>query len=417
MASTSTDNNVFLTSPDDWEAWELQFQGQAGSKRLWDQILGTKEFLIEPIAPELTSFQHPVATGSQSGSNGEPEANIPLSFATLSGKNQKAFQFAYTVYTEEEKRYVAQIASIDKVKEWIRKTVSPNYQRTCCRPIESIKDWYEKLKEHAGISEYEAETETREKYKRATKPISKPKDIPSWTTAWEQAMAAAQEKGLSAAMNPIEWFDDFMMAVRPVMPNWAESYRIMKKSEVRNKSLTYRTLANDFREAARLLTNAFTCSPTKVAKGSFGPVFADQDGEAERLLANAPNPTKVGNPTKVVLGSFGPAFAGQDQCAGMDTSKQGVETQGGSWKGRRVGKRKQPEEKHSSGKTVCRGCSQRHPYQKCYYLFNENVPQWFRERSEVHQAVNQALKDDPTLAEEVKRLKKRKETPHQYPQD
>jgi len=79
--------------------------------------------------------------------------------------------------------------------------------------------------------------------------------------------------------------------------------------------------------------------------GSFGPVFADQDGEAERLLANAPNPTKVGNPTKVVLGSFGPAFAGQDQCAGMNTSKQGVETQGGSRKGRRVGKRKQPKEK------------------------------------------------------------------------
>ena len=211
MASTSTDNNVFLTSPDDWEAWELQFQGQAVSKRLWDQILGTKEFLIEPIAPELTSFQHPVATvGSQSGSNGEPEANIPLSFATLSEKKSESFSVR------------------------LHRLHRGRKERTCCRPTESIKDWYEKLKEHAGISEYEAETETREKYKRATKPIGKPKDILSWTTAWEQAMAAAQEKGLSAAMNPIEWFDDFMMAVRPVMPNWAEPYRIMKKSEVRN---------------------------------------------------------------------------------------------------------------------------------------------------------------------------------------
>jgi hypothetical protein len=51
-------------------------------------------------------------------------------------------------------------------------------------------------------------------------------------------------------------------------------YSIMEMSEVRNKN-SYRTLANDFREAARLLTNAFACSPTKVAKGSFGPVFAD----------------------------------------------------------------------------------------------------------------------------------------------
>jgi len=40
---------------------------------------------------------------------------------------------------------------------------------------------------------------------------------------------------------------------------------------------------------------------------------------------------------------------------------------------------------------------------KCYYLFTEKAPQWFRERSEVRQTINQALKDDP-----VKRLKKRK---------
>jgi hypothetical protein len=43
------------------------------------------------------------------------------------------------------------------------------------------------LKEYAAISLYEAETETREKHKRATKPIGKV------TTTWEQAMAAAQE--------------------------------------------------------------------------------------------------------------------------------------------------------------------------------------------------------------------------------
>jgi len=141
MASTSTDNNVFLTSPDDWEAWELQFQ-------------------------------------------------------------------------EEEKRYVAQVKSIDKVKEWIPKTVSPNYPRTCCKPTESIKDWYKNRRKHAGISEYEAETETREEYKKAIKPMPKP-------------------------------------------------YSIMEMSEVRNKN-SYRTLANDFCEAARLLTIA--SNPTKVAK-------------------------------------------------------------------------------------------------------------------------------------------------------
>jgi hypothetical protein len=212
---------------------------------LWDQILGTKAFLIEPIAPQTASFQ----SASTPTSNEEPEVNPPVSFAGLSPESQKAFQFAYNYSLEEEKRYVAQNKSIDKVKEWIRKTVSPNYPRTCCKPTESIKDWYKNWRKHAGISEYEAETETREEYKKAIKPMPKP-------------------------------------------------YSIMEMSEVRNKN-SYRTLANDFREAVRLLTIA--SNPTKVAKGSFGPVFADEDSEAERLLTKA-------NPTKVVS-SFGPAFA------------------------------------------------------------------------------------------------------------
>jgi hypothetical protein len=186
-------------------------------------------------------------------------------------------------------------------------------------------------------------------------------------------MATGQRKILSVATNPSEWFDDFLTAVRLVRPNWVQSYRIMKISEVRNKTLTYRTLANDSREAARLLPG--TGNPTKVAKGSFGPVFADLD----------------------------------DQCAGVDASRQGDEvTEVSSKNGGRKGRRKQPEGS-TTDKTVCRACGQIHYYQRCYYLFTEKTPRWFNESSEVRQSVNKALKDDPILAEEVKRLKKRME--------
>jgi hypothetical protein len=375
---TSSDNNVFLKCPEDWESWDLQFQGQAVSKRLWDQILGIKAFLTEPIAPDISSFQRQgttrPATRSQSTvDNEEIGSHMSISFANLPPESQKAYQFVYNVYLEEGKRYEAQLTSIDKLKEWTRKTVIPNYQQTCCRPTETITQWYEKLKEHVAISEYEAETEAREKYRRSIKPVNKTKDILNWITTWEQTMATAQQKNLSVATNPSEWFADFLTAVRLVMPNWVQSYRIMKISEVRNKTLTYRTLANDFREAVRLVL--VTGNPTKVAKGSFGPVFADPD----------------------------------DQCAGVDASKQGDEvTQVSSKDGGRKGKRKQPEGSPSD-KTVCRACGQIHHYQRCYYLFTEKAPPWFHERSEVRQSVNQALKDDPTLAEEVKRLKKKME--------
>ena len=81
---------------------------------------------------------------------------------------------------------------------------------------------------------------------------------------WEQTLTAAQEKGLSVATDPTEWFDDFKMAaVRPKIPDWIEPYSIMKSSEVRNKTLTYQTVANDFREAASLSLLTETTSPSQ----------------------------------------------------------------------------------------------------------------------------------------------------------
>jgi hypothetical protein len=102
---------------------------------------------------------------------------MSISFANLPSESQNAYQFVYNIYLEEGKRYEAQLTSIDKLKEWIRKTVIPNHQQTCCRPTESITQWYEKLKEHVAISEYKAETEARNNYRRSIKPVSKTKDI------------------------------------------------------------------------------------------------------------------------------------------------------------------------------------------------------------------------------------------------
>jgi hypothetical protein len=160
-----------------------------------------------PTAPDISSFQRHgttrPATRSQSTVDNEIGSHISISFTNLPSEDQKAYQFVYNIYLEKGKRYEAQLTSIDKLKEWIRKTVILNYQQTCCRPTESITQWYEKLKEHVTVSEYEAETEARDKYRRSIKPVSKVKDILNWITTWEQAMATAQQKILSVATIPV----------------------------------------------------------------------------------------------------------------------------------------------------------------------------------------------------------------------
>jgi hypothetical protein len=70
------------------------------------------------IAPETTAQERPWFPN-------EPGVNLPVSFASLS---PGAFQFAYNVYPEEE--YVAQVNSIDKVKDSQRVRLTQAYLRS-----------------------------------------------------------------------------------------------------------------------------------------------------------------------------------------------------------------------------------------------------------------------------------------------
>ena len=48
-----------------------------------------------------------------------------------------------------------------------------------------------------------------------------------------------------------DWFADFAIAVKPFMEQCVTAYRIVKKEQIDLGTLSYRTLANDFREEVR----------------------------------------------------------------------------------------------------------------------------------------------------------------------
>jgi hypothetical protein len=304
-----------------------------------------------------------------------------VTFANLSANNQKAFQFDLNMYQELKKEYNAEVSSIRTLKDWIRKTVAPNYQQTCCKPAESIKEWYENLKENVQFSNKEIKAELRSKYKLAIKPLTKPKDAHNWIMRWEQTMALAQDKNLPVTKDHEEWFDDFMDAVLSVLPNWVPGYRLVKMTDVSENRLSYRTIANDFRQAIRQYLGS-TGTPSKIAKGSFGPAYADQ-------IAN--------------------------ENAGMDASTKGdIKVREKGKKRDSTNKRKRlhdsSQDSSEGFRTVCKACGQRHSHLACWYLFPSRAPRRFKENPVFRRVVDQALKDDPTFAEEVERLRKRKDT-------
>ena len=55
---------------------------------------------------------------------------------------------------------------------------------------------------------------------------------------------------------------------------------------------------------------------------------------------------------------------------------------------------------------VCRGCEGFHPTKRCYYLFPKKAPEEWIPRPHIQEIVEQNLKDDSALEEEVKRWTK-----------
>ena len=154
---------------------------------------------------------------------------------------------------------------------------------------------------------------------------------------------------------------------------------MIKARDVEEETLTYHTLANDFREGVRLQTKAIR---PEVETGSFGPSFAGQEDPARRTPVDVPQ-----------------------------EGDEGLQAKSG--KKEKKAKRKRPDDEYddttTSGRKACRACQFFHPLSRCYYAFPEMAPEGFRPRKECQEALKLALKEDPKLAEELKRIRKMKE--------
>ena len=116
-------------------------------------------------------------------------------------------------------------------------------------------------------------------------------------------MAKGINRDIPFAKNVDEWFDDFLNAVISVKPSWVEAYyRLTKAAEVEHhdSTLSYRTLANDFRKAVKL--PGPNARSSRIAKGPFGPTFAGQL-EAEEM-ADVPDASTQGKPERSGTGAI-----------------------------------------------------------------------------------------------------------------
>ena len=341
--------------------------------------------------------QTQVETQDQGSSQGQTMSPQPdhreVIFTDLTVEGQKSFSMAWTFYQDKTKAYDKQKDLIRKLKEWIGTNVSSHYQKTCCKPTESMTKWYENLQKAAGITKRSEKTNAREKYREALK-TPKMEDLNTWTDAWEQAMTIAKDKNVLATTEASVWFEDFLIAVGGILPTWVEAYGINKDPQVDDNTLDYRTVANDLRRVvaqtasrrARLQTGT-----SEISEGSFNSTSNEdatsrisikrkRDEQPELDLGESPGKVSCVNEgiqeqTELVLGEF----PGKDS-----TSKKRKQSLG-----------------EFPGK-VCRACEGYHLTRRCYYLFQDMAPKKWTPQPHLQKLVEQKLKDDPTLKEEAK---------------
>jgi hypothetical protein len=370
--SFNESTTVTLKGPDDWDAWAKQFKAEATRRSLLEHIEGTKPFLAAPVLPEPRAF----------GQQTQPPTTGTISISELSADGRSNFQLALSYYKAQKDLYDGERDALDKLQTWMTKTVASNYAQTCFDYSDGIKEWYGKLKEQVSMNEHSIKREIKVSYRQAVRPLSKPpKDFEAWITNWEQVMAKGINRDIPFAKDVDEWFDDFLNAVISVKPSWVEAYRLTKAAEVELSTLSYRTLANDFRKAVKL--PGPNARSSRIAKGSFGPTFAGQEAEE---MAYAPDASTQGAPER----------------------RRRTRTQK---------RRRSRETSISTGRVICRACGQRHDLHVCYYLFPSKAPDGFREREAMRRTVDQNLKEDHVLAEEVNRIQKSMDKGKEKPGD
>ncbi|RHZ51562.1 uncharacterized protein CDV56_106148 [Aspergillus thermomutatus] len=329
----------------------------------------------------------------------EHEKNISptgdVSIVDLSSEGQATFQLAYTIYKDQKDQYEKQREALNKLQSWMMRTVASRYRETCFGYEKDIKEWYNALKEQVGSNEYDIKRDIKDAYRRSVKPLSKiPKDVELWITNWEQTMAKGLERDLSFATNIDDWFEDFLTAVNLIIPSWTEAYRLTKSIQVEEGTLSYRTLANDFRKAVKA---SRPDAKSRVAKGSFGPTFAGQ-GTADESSDSSINSVVE---KRVKTGK---------KKTGKQSSQSTQDAERGSQSTQNTGRGKRRHSRITSLVTgsgpKCRACNQGHELQACYYIFPNKAPDWFTPKTSVQQRVEEKLKNDHGLTEEVKRLQK-----------
>ena len=163
------------------------------------------------------------------------------------------------------------------------------------------------------------------------------------------------------------------------MGYWTTSYRLAKQSEVDAGSLTYRTLANDFRKELR---HRKSTSSGKIAKGSFAASFGPKTDCAE-----GDAPTSQGAESSSSAGHRAESRSNRRHKRAASDQEVVPENQG--------------------TRPICPVCNLRHQLLKCFYAFPELAPDGFQPREHLQKRAEENLRKKEVI-DQLRKIKNKR---------
>jgi hypothetical protein len=160
---------IALQKQDDWEAWNREFVSRAVFRKKADPLTRSSQASTNTVTPELTTS--------------EPAESVE----DLTTEGRQQYNPKWAIFQYDAKIYELQRSAIKDLKTWIHKSVSEDYIRTSCSPLENLRIWYQNLKENIGIDDERLKADVRDEYRKAVAPIKTARGLDKWITQWEKS--------------------------------------------------------------------------------------------------------------------------------------------------------------------------------------------------------------------------------------
>ncbi len=200
----AANEEVKLTGPKSWKAWNERFMTEAVTRNIWDLIdpKSTRrgQFKQQPTKPDISTYPKrldrtaaPPAQSTRGNSASSTTASEspfsqlteevdragkPRNTSEMTALGRDAYKTDLSEYQFEWRLFDAESQKVNRLTAWVRQTVARQLYTTACKANKTLDQWYEALKERAGTDDREELHRALNKYNAAIKPLAKkPRDM------------------------------------------------------------------------------------------------------------------------------------------------------------------------------------------------------------------------------------------------